>query len=147
MVFYKKKKTDPINDFSYFCNMLKENPVELTNYTLSVSSISEKSVLLKPKADTFIYRNSFIPTVKIEVSDGFSEVYYYINRFSLVFFQLLVFFFLIFGFYGLFHINENIFIIPVIISITLEAVSVFIFYNTVKITEKHLSQLINSANK
>ncbi len=147
MVFYKKKKIGPINDFSSFCNMLKEKPVELTNFTLRVSRISEKSILLKPKADTLVYRNAFIPYVRIEVSNGSSEAYYYMNRFSLIFFHFLVIFFLLFGLYGLCFQKNNIFIIPVILSITLEAVSVFVFYNTVKITEKHLAQIINSTNK
>ncbi len=147
MVFYKKKKIDPIKDFSSFCNMLKEKPVELTNFTLRVSSISEKSILLKPKADTLVYRNAFIPSVRIEVSDGSSVACYYMNRFSLIFFHFLVIFFLLFGLYGLFFLKNNIFIIPVILSVTLEAVSVFVFYNTVKITEQHLAQIINRINK
>lgn len=147
MVFYKKKKMEPINDFSSFCNILKEKPVELTNFTLRGKRISEKSILLKPKADTLIYRNAFIHSVKIEASDCFSEATYYINRASLIFFHFLVIFLLLFGFYGLFILKNIIFIIPFILVILLESVAVFVFYNTIRITQQHLTQLIIISNK
>lgn len=147
MMFYKKIKTNPINDFSSFCNMLKEKPVELTNYTLRVKRISEKTVLLKPKMDTLVYRNAFIPSVKIEAADGYSEVCYYINRYSLVFSHFIIISFLLFGFYGLFFLKDTVFILPFILVILLESVEIFVFYNTIRITQKHLTQLINASNK